>query len=103
MRCWSGPRRHPEPIPRPLSSQAADMAIIYDRFGSVVRTYTAEDDGTFHLAVEQHMDDAVDENKRLAENQTGKEVFRLVARVPVSVAEQAMREGWYHDDAAWRK
>ena len=26
-----------------------------------------------------------------------------VAKVPVTVVERAMREGWFHDDKAWDK
>lgn len=76
---------------------------IYDRFGTVVRRVHVEQDGTFHLSTEQDLESVVEENKRLRENQTGKENFRLAARIPVHVAEKAFREGWFHDDNAWKK
>lgn len=76
---------------------------IYDQFGGLVRRVHVEADGTFHLSSEQQLDNIVAANKRLRENQTGKEHFRLAARVPVHVCEKAMREGWFHDDDAWKK
>lgn len=76
---------------------------IYDQFGSVIRAYHTEADGTFHLTTSQDLEDAVKENQALRETQTGKEMFRLAARAPVHVAEKAMREGWFHDDAEWGK
>lgn len=78
--------------------------LIYDQFGTVIRRVHVErEDGTFHLSTEQDLESVVEENKYLRENQTGKEQFRLAARVPVHVVEQAFREGWFHDDDAWKK
>lgn len=79
------------------------MPKIYAQDGNVTRSAYDEPDGTFHLYVEQDLEDAIEENKALAENQTGKEMFRLAARVPVPVVEKAMIEGWFHDDDAWKK
>lgn len=77
--------------------------ILYDQYGNLRRSVHTESDGTFHLATEQDLENAIEENKRLRENQTGKEDFRLAARVPVHVVEQAMRDGTFHDDDFWRK
>lgn len=76
---------------------------IYDQYGNFVRKAYDEPDGTFTLATEHDLEDAIKENQALRENQTGKEQFRLAARAPVHVAEKAMREGWFHDDAQWAK
>ncbi len=79
-------------------------AHIYDQFGSVVRTlHVNKNDGSFVMASAQDCEPLIEENKRLRENQTGKEGFRLTARVPVHVVERAMREGWWHDEAEWKK
>lgn len=80
------------------------MSYIYEQAGNVKRiAHDDASDGTFVLATEHDLEEAIEENKRLRENQTGKEQFRLAARVPMHVAEQAMREGWFHDDDAWRR
>jgi len=76
---------------------------IYDAHGGLIRKVHVESDGTFHLSSEQDLDGIVEQNKMLRENQTGKEQFRLAARVPVHVVEQAMREGWFHDDDKWKQ
>lgn len=79
------------------------MAYIYDQFGSMRRIAHDDTDGTYTLAAEQVVDGLIEENKRLRENQTGKENFRLEARVPAVIAEKAMKEGWFHDDDAWKR
>lgn len=77
---------------------------IYDQFGDVVRTVVYDHDSedlVFETFV-QH-DRALAQNKIDRELMTGKESFRHVARVPLDVAERAMREGWYHDEKAWKR
>jgi len=77
---------------------------IYDQFGHAVRTLhvdQATGDFTTHLALD--CEPIVEQNKAERERQTGKETFRKVASVPVHVVEQAMREGWFHDDKAWAR
>lgn len=76
---------------------------IYAKENGLTRRAVNETDGSFVLATEQDLEDVIEENKRLRENQTKKEHYRLVARVPVHVAEQAMREGWFHDDKMWAR
>lgn len=79
------------------------MAEVYQQNGGLKRMVESHSDGSFTLATEQDLEDVIAENKMLAENQTGKETYRLAARVPVDVVERAMREGWLHDDDKWRK
>lgn len=77
---------------------------IYDHQGKLIRrVHVDEAEGVFHMSSEQDLTAVIDQNKMLRENQTGKEQFRLVARVPVDTVERAMREGWWHDDNAWAK
>lgn len=76
---------------------------IYDARGELIRRVHVQSDGDFVLSTEQDLESIVEQNKMLRENQTGKEEFRLAARVPVHVCEKAMREGWFHDDDAWKK
>lgn len=78
------------------------MAEIYDAWGNVVRTVAVDNmTGDFQTIMEMECDDLINENKALRDNQTGKEQFRLAARVPAPVVEKAMREGWFHDDKKW--
>lgn len=76
---------------------------IYDHNGTLIRRVHVEQDGVFHTSTEQDLEFMIQENQGLRENQTGKEQFRLAARVPVHEAERAFREGWFHDDEQWAK
>lgn len=59
------------------------------------------------IATEMECDALIRENRRLREYQQlgekKEETFRLVARFPAPMAEQAMQEGWMHDDDEWAK
>lgn len=59
------------------------------------------------LATEMECDALIRENRRLREYQQigakKEETFRLVARFPAPMAEQAMQEGWFHDDKEWER
>lgn len=80
------------------------MSYVYERRGNLVRTAHDDSDGkSFVLATMQDCTDLIEENRRLRDNQTGKEEFRLMARAPVHVAERAFREGWFYDDEAWKR
>lgn len=80
------------------------MAQIYDQHGNVIRTIAVDHaTGDFQTVMEMECDDLIAENQRLRDNQTGKENFRLAARVPGPVVERAMIEGWFHDDKAWER
>lgn len=77
---------------------------IYDQYGNVIRSYAVDETtGDFQFRMEMEADDMIAENKRLRENQTGKEEFRLAARIPAPIVEKAMIEGWFHDDKAWER
>lgn len=71
----------------------------------VIRRHAHNDTegGRFVLASEMECDQLIRANRALRENQTGKETYRLAARVPMPIAERAFREGWFHDDEAWRR
>lgn len=57
----------------------------------------------FVIASEMECESVIRENRALRENQTGKEEFRLAARIPVPLVEGMMRDGSFHDDDAWKK
>jgi hypothetical protein len=58
--------------------------------------------GTFTTAASMDCTSIVEENKALREAQTGKETFRLMARIPVTLYEKAIREGWANDERKWQ-
>lgn len=62
----------------------------------------------FVIASEMECDAVIRENRMLREyrqhgQKTGEETFRLVARFPAPIVEQAMQQGWFHDDDEWAK
>lgn len=57
--------------------------------------------GTFTTAASMDCTSLVETNKALREAQTGKETFRLIGRIPVTLYEKAVREGWAADEAKW--
>jgi hypothetical protein len=61
----------------------------------------------FVIASEMECDALIQENRRLRQDRESgdrrKETFRLVARFPAPIVEQAMQEGWFHDDDEWAK
>jgi hypothetical protein len=78
--------------------------LIYDAYGDVARRvhYEHDSDDLLLETIVKH-DASIERNKMLRETMTGKETYRHVASVPLDVAERAMREGWYHDEAAWKR
>jgi hypothetical protein len=88
--------------PDTLATGREAMPQVYEKNGTLIRSYHDDTDGSFVLATEQDLEDLIEENKRLRENQTGKEQFRLCARIPVHVVEKAMRDGSFHDDEFWK-
>jgi hypothetical protein len=81
--------------------------VIYDSNGSVVRVLHTEDMsdpfGDFAIQTIEDVEPAIESAKVLADNHAERGDMKHVARVPVTIVEQAMREGWYNDTAAWRK
>ena len=78
---------------------------IYDQFGSVVRVIHAPrygDQDTILQTIED-CEPIVESVRQLREAQAPRGDMKHVARVPVTVVEKAMREGWFDDQAAWDK
>jgi hypothetical protein len=73
---------------------------LLDQYGSVVKVlHTRGDEGVIQTI--EDVEPIIQEAKALRENHRSRGHFKHVARVPSSVAEQAMREGWFHDQARW--
>ena len=74
--------------------------------GSMVRRFKQDGD-TVGVSVHQDCEPIIERNKLIREVQQAGgskgEIFRHVATIPVPVIEQAMREGWFEDDDAWKK
>lgn len=67
------------------------------------KSYVQDDGaGGFYLTEEQDCQSIMDECSMLRDKPPGKE-WRHVAEVPRAVVNQALREGWYHDDKAWAR
>jgi hypothetical protein len=77
---------------------------VYRNDGAIKRTMVWEDDEpeVVHVYTEQDMTQTINNNKVMRELHPRRSTNKLVARgVPVSVAEQALRENW--DDNDWKK
>jgi hypothetical protein len=81
--------------------------VIYDHTGTVVRVLHASDKSDFFadFAVEtlEDVEPLLDSVKVLRDDHRQGGDWKHVARLPVTVIEQAMREGWMHDDARWKQ
>jgi thioesterase domain-containing protein len=76
---------------------------IYDQFGSVARVIHAPryaDQETVLQTVED-CEPVVESVRALRDQQAPRSDMKHVARVPVTVVEKAMREGWFNDQKAW--
>ena len=82
----------------------AEKKIVYRNDGAVKRTMILDDDTPYVVRVltESDMTQTVENNKVMRELHPQRSTNKLVARgVPITVAEQALREGW--DDNDWKK
>jgi hypothetical protein len=82
----------------------AEKKVVYRDDGAAKRTMIWEDDAPeiVHVHTEQDMAQTIENNKAMRELHPAKSNNKLLARgVPMTVAEQAIRENW--DDADWKK
>jgi len=78
--------------------------ILYDQWGGMVRSVESSpgDDREVVVTTTQDADRILRANSRDADvDQSGRH-FRHVARVPMVIVQQAIREGWHRDKAKWR-
>ena len=79
------------------------MGKIYDATGNAIRVaHTDEAEGLLTFETIENHDHTIESAKALREHVTRKDMFRHVARVPMIVYEQAVREGWADDQDKWR-
>lgn len=78
----------------------------YRNDGVVTREAINDRQGThFVIATEMECEQLIRSNRAREEARQGAkdEVFRPVASIPLPLAEQMMREGWFHDDAKMKQ
>jgi len=80
-----------------------ERKFVYQDDGVVRRTMFADDatPDKFGIFTEQNTPDLFANNVALADAHPRRSTNKLVARVPIQVYEQAIREGWDDDD--WKK
>jgi hypothetical protein len=61
----------------------------------------SEDRTRFHVITEQNVDEVLESIKRDAENHRERSTNKLLARIPMTVYEIAVHQGWDEDD--WRR
>lgn len=86
----------------------ATVKQLYDHVGNVARVLHVDDrdptgwNSEFITETIEDVEPVLDSAARLrADGHNPKSTMRHVARVPVTVVERAMREGWFHDQKAW--
>lgn len=82
------------------------MKTILDHKGGVLTTF--HQDGSdpldhFHVHKTQNVAPLIEANKAWAEDFDPKAHFRPVAEIPEVLANQMMREGWFHDNKKLKK
>lgn len=76
---------------------------IYKDADGVRRTLVTDESqpGAFGVFTEQRLDEILDGIERDRNNQIGGSVNKLLARIPITIYERAVHEGW--DEDAWRR
>ena len=80
--------------------------VIYAHDGTVARVLHADDRdpyGDFAIETFEDVEPLLDSVKTLREEHRNGGDMKHVARVPVTIYEKALREGWATDQAAWAR
>ena len=84
----------------------ATTKFLYDARGHIIREVIAQDlddAGTFHVRTRVNAEPIIRANRIQEENHKARGDRKLAARIPITVYEKAVREGWADDQNAWRK
>lgn len=57
----------------------------------------------FAIQTIEDVEPIIEHARHMRENQDPKSGYRFVGSIPVTVVEQAFREGWLHDQAKWKQ
>lgn len=60
-------------------------------------------DGVHIIETRQDCEPIIDWVKSYRDQYVRDDVFTHVARIPTAIIGQAMNEGWFHDEAAWKR
>jgi hypothetical protein len=80
-----------------------EKKVVYQRTGLRTRTvvYDPEQPNQFGINTELVCDPIVETNRALSEEHPRRSTNKLLARAPMTVYEQSIREGW--DESDWTK
>jgi hypothetical protein len=85
----------------------ANHSIIYDQIGSATKVVHADSHSKigdeFVIETVEDVEPIIERARQLRENQDKKANWRFEGSIPMTVVEQAMREGWMNDQAKWRR
>jgi hypothetical protein len=86
-----------------MSIEAKRAVLDYNPFSHRVK-YFHQEDGKNYIAGSQDVEPIIKWTKQRAEqgDAPGSEM-KFVATIPQEVLDQAMLEGWFHDQAAWKR
>lgn len=78
---------------------------ILDHRGSVLKTFHVDktEEGRTIEVTEQDLDPIIEAVKRERETREQDPEMKLAALIPMVIVEQAMREGWWNDEAAVKR
>ena len=66
-------------------------------------TYMHQEDGRTYFAGSQDVEPIIEWTKQRAQQGDVDKDYKFVATIPQETLNQAMIEGWFHDEAAWRR
>jgi len=76
-------------------------SFVYQHRDGVKRTMHVEDENKFHISTEVQLDAVLESIKRDRDNLKAGATDKIVARVPMTIYEQSVREQWDEDD--WKR
>jgi hypothetical protein len=80
--------------------------VIYAADGTIARVLHADDRdpfGDFAIETIEDVEPLLESVKVLREDHKSRGDMKHVARIPVTIYEKAIREGWANDQAAWAR
>jgi len=81
----------------------AARKFIYDANGQVMTSVTVEEDNQMVIQTQQDARPIIEANKNQRDWHKPSGDMKLAGRVPMTVYNKALREGWANDPSAWKK
>jgi hypothetical protein len=83
------------------------MQVVYAQTENVRRTLHVENPNDFFsgftIQTTENHTPTIESVKALRDLHVGGKAMKHVARVPLTIVEQALREGWFNDQAKWKR